>query len=282
MRLPRARLALPRGRLELCGQGLAAVPERALVELVDPLPAQPSARALDLAGQAAWFKGSPLRGHASRRHALRGLCGLALPRLREYTNLAWLAERLFRVPEPLVAGCVRQGGLPRYQFLVTRHLEQVEPLDTFLPGAPPELRALLVRELAHEVARMHALHFVHHDLFVRNVLVGPPRPAGGDQRRLLFIDAWRGGPGYLPRGAPYDLACLMLEGAALFSAAEQDLFFREYLTERAVQAQAPSRERLLRATARNRAALSARITREPTRWRGPGAPVLDWQPPTGL
>ena len=282
MKLPHTRLALPRGQLDLWGHGLGELSTGELLALVEPLPAHSDARAIELAGQPAWFKGSPLRGHASRRHALRGLCGLPLPRVREYTNLAWLGERLFRVPEPVVAGCVRHRGLPLYQFLVTRRVAEAEPLDAALSGLAPELRGLLIRELAHESARMHALHFVHHDLFVRNLLVSPPRPSGGDQRRLIFIDAWRGGPDYLPRGPAYDLACLMLEGAALFTPLEQTLLLREYLAESAAQGRTPNRPRLLAAIVRERARLMARIDREPTRWRGPGAPVTDWRPPREL
>jgi len=279
LKLTRTRLALRPGYLDCFGHELEQRSGAALVALAEGEPDRSLAKAIELDGQPAWFKGGPLRGRTSVRYGLRRLVGLPLPRMREYRNFLWLGERLFRVPEPLVCGALRRFGLPVYQFLVTRRIADAEPLDSALPRFQPEQRGPLVSELAREVARMHALHFVHHDLFVRNMLVTPPPPPGGDDRRLVFIDAWRGGPGYLPRGADYDLACLLLEGAALLTPFEQSLFFREYLAERAVHGAAPDRERLFRAILRRRAALLARIDREPTRWRGPGAPVRDWRPP---
>ena len=280
-RLARTTLALRPGRLECFGPDLGLRSETAQLILAEDLGGRSVSRPIALGGENAWLKAGPLRGRASKRHMLRGLVGLRLPRLCEHANLDWLAERLFRVPVPLACGFVRRHGLPIYQFLVTRRLERVTPLDELLPKAKPELRGALVSELAREAARMHALHFVHHDLYVRNLLVTPEVPTAGDQRRLVFLDAWRGGPGYLPRGPDYDLACLMVEGAALFTPFEQGLFFREYLAERAVQGRAPDRARLLAAVGRGRAALMARIAREPGRWRGPGAPIHDWQPPAG-
>ena len=279
MKLPRLCVLLDTGRLECRGSDLDEHAARELAELLQAGPGQSTARAVEFRGERAWLKHSPLRGRARLRHALRGLVGMPLPRVREHRNLAWLGERLFHVPTPLASGCLRGPDRSLTQFLVTRRLEEVVPLDQVLPDAPPQLRTALVRELAHEVARMHALHFIHHDLFVRNVLVGPASPAHRDQRRLVFIDAWRGGPDYLPRGADYDLACLMLEGAALFTPSEQALFFQEYLAESAAQGRTPNRPRLLGAIVRERARLMSRIDREPTRWRGPGAPVTDWQPP---
>jgi hypothetical protein len=48
---------------------------------------------------------------------------------------------------------------------------------------------------------------------------------------FYLIDCWKGGPGYRWRGPVYDLACLFLDGAELFTETEQKIFFDIYLNE---------------------------------------------------
>lgn len=60
------------------------------------------------------------------------------------------------------------------------------------------MQSELCRELGREVGRMHALHFLHGDLYPRNALVTPrledtTPPRATPPRRLWFIDSWAGG-----------------------------------------------------------------------------------------
>jgi aminoglycoside/choline kinase family phosphotransferase len=123
---------------------------------------------------------------------------------------------------------------------------------------------------------MHALRFVHRDLYLRNVLVRPAHVGPGDPRRLAFVDAWRGGPFYPWRGPAFDLGCLMLDGAGLLDAREQRAFVRLYLAERAVQGRPAHGPALLAAAARARASQLERVRREPHRWRRAEPPVPEW------
>jgi hypothetical protein len=224
-----------------------------------------------------WIKGDHLPGKARVRHSLRRMLGLRAPREREFANLAWLRARLFRAPEPLAAGVLVRGGLVRYQFLCTLALGAHRTLDVALQEAAPGQRAAWLAELAREVARMHALHFVHRDLFWRNVLVSSePAPAHGDPRALNFVDCWRGGHPLPRRAADYDIACLMLEGASALSLDEQRAFFALYGAEREHQGSPVDVARLLAAADRRRAELLARIAREPGRWRAAEPPAGSW------
>jgi len=227
-----------------------------------------------------WLKGDHLPGKARVRHSLRRLFGVPAPREREYANFLWLRARLFRTPEPLAAGVLVRGGWLRYQFLCTLALGAHRPLDVALQDAAPDKRRAWLAELAREVARMHALHFVHRDLQWRNVLVTSERiPAHGDQRALTFIDCWRGGTPLPRRAADYDIACLMLEGAGALALDEQRAFFGLYGAERAHQGSPVDARRLLAAAERRRTELLARIAREPGRWRAsePPRPSWDWR-----
>ncbi|MEQ1893156.1 MAG: lipopolysaccharide kinase InaA family protein [Planctomycetota bacterium] len=205
---------------------------------------------LTLGDEDVFLKGSPLLGRAALRHALaRALLGREEPRRAEFANLRWLRAHGFRAPEPCLAGVRRGGGIARYQFLVTGWVPAPR-LDQFLAQAGPPERAAALRALGASLARLHALGFVHRDLFARNLLVEP-----GPE--LVYLDAWRGGPARGLRGPLHDLACLMLDGAQLFTAAEQRLLFGTY------RAQSPRRlaPDLLRAVARARARLLPRERR---------------------
>lgn len=248
--------------------------EPALAALLGP---PHTSRALELGGRAAWIKASRLSGKAAWRYGLRRTClRLAPPRVRELENLDWLAERLFRAPQPLAAGYVVRGARMGFQFLLMGRMEDVRSLDSALDVAEPRERAELLDELAREVARLHALRFVHHDLYMRNVLVRPPHVGPGDPRRLCFVDAWRGGPFYPWRGPAFDLGCLMLEGAGLLDEGEQRKFFRLYVAERAVQGRPADGPLLLEAAGRARAAQLEQVRREPHRWRRADQPAPEW------
>ncbi len=248
------------------------------VELALALREQGSVSRVErVADRECWIKGSPLRGAASLRHSLRRhLLRSAVPRLREYHNLIWLRKRLFRAAEPVCAGALHVRGAVRYQFLATTLVAPASALPAVLAQAAPEERTELVDELAGEIARLHALFFVHRDLFPRNLLVTPRSDDGADARRLVFLDAWRGGPFQRLRGPDYDLACLMLEGASLFTPFEQRRIFERYLAERARQGRPARADELLARTARAREKLLDAVEREPGRWRLPDPPDRAW------
>ncbi len=186
-----------------------------------------------LAGEDAVLKCSPLRGKAALRWGLKHVVfRRRLPRVNEHRNLAWLTERLFLTPVPLVAGAFVRAGIPRWQFLVTRRVADAVPFEAWLPAADARERAVVLEEIAREVARMHALHFLHHDLWPRNLMVLPP----GGLSRVVFLDAWAGGPPPQLRPLRYDLACFTRGCAGRLEGAEIAGWLEHYQAERAALA----------------------------------------------
>ena len=248
---------------------------RSAAELALSAAAGPRAvgRPVQLDGMDAWLKASPLRGSAGLRYTLRRtLLRLDAPREREYANLEWLRREGFQAPRPLAVGTLARRGRIVWQFLLLKRLEHAQPLVDCLPGAAQAERAELLAELAREVARLHALRFIHHDLHLRNVLVGAAPPAS-DARRLWFVDAWRGGPRYALRGPAYDLACLMLHGEGLISALERERWIELYLEQRSAHGRPADRARLLRGARAQHARLVRQLARAPGRWREPRPPT---------
>jgi hypothetical protein len=182
----------------------------------------------ELAGECAVLKASPLRGKSALRWGLKRMLGARLPRVNEYDNLSWLTERLFATPLPLAAGGIVRGAIPRWQFLITRFVPEGVPLhDWFANGPTSEERAEVLDEIAREVARMHALRFVHRDLWTRNLLVVPR----GGLSRVLFLDAWAGGPGLGWRGRRHDLECFASDMQRSWSADEAASWRARYEAE---------------------------------------------------
>jgi len=226
----------------------------------------------EFVGQDVYLKAGPLAGSARLRHGLAWhLLRRRWPRVREYENLSWLIERHFQTVLPLAAGVLLRRGLPHFQFLATARIPGARDLEAVLPECSAELRAGLWEELARELARMHALHFVHHDLYLRNLLL-LPRAA---PRRLAFLDAWAGGPELGLRGPEYDLACFFLDASEALTEQEQLSFLERYRRERILQ-QAPLRAGWLERTASLRAGLRRRLVREPQRLRGCEPPRASW------
>lgn len=212
---------------------------------------------LDLAGVQAWCKAEPFPAKAALRHALRARAlRRPLPRARELENLEWLRARCFQTPRPWVAGALWRGGVPRWQFLITERIENACSLLEVL-RSPSDERDACLRELAREVARLHSLRFVHRDLFARNFLVLPSTFA----RRLVFLDAWRGGARLQLRGVPYDLACLRLDLDAHLEPDAVAGWFEVYARERATQGRPIDREKLLSLVARESRSLRRRYRR---------------------
>jgi hypothetical protein len=227
------------------------------------------AELFEAAGESAWIKGDHLPGKARWRHTLAGVLGRASPREREFERLKWLRARLFRAPKPLAAGSLRAGGVLRYQFLVLAPLPAHETLAHAWSNASSAERAELVDELSREIARLHALHFVHRNLFFRNLLVDrSPRKLEGDPRRLVFIDPWRGGEALPRRGVSYDLGALMVDAAEHWDFDAQRRFFAGYFEQRALQGLPAHAATLLPSVAMHHRALARRAKR---------SAVWDWR-----
>ena len=234
----------------------------------------------ELAGRRAHFKMGPLATWPSVRHAARQMWpGLDIPCLQEFENLSWLRRNGFHAPLPLAAGCYRNGmGLPTYQFLYTERVEEAPTLRELCEGGDDPRRKPALVELGLELARLHQLGFVHRDLFPRNLLVAGDAPVP----RIFFLDTRRGGP--LPglRGPAYDLACLFLFGAELFSDEEARAFFESYFTERARLGAKLRRDRILHATERQRERLRRGFLKRRRPGNPLGEPAEEWTPPDGL
>ncbi len=244
------------------------------------------AQPVDFCGRAAWIKASPLIGLSAWRHGLAAVFGTAPPREREWGNALWLDARLFQVPVGIAAGALRDGARLCYQFLISERLPVLPDFERALAESSPETRAALVRELAQELARMHALGFVHGDLYPRNLLVRPPSAEPGDPRRLVFVDAWRRaaprGTGWLALGRgesrwfARDLGSYLSCGAVLHPLEEQRLLVAAYCHERRHQGRPVQARKLLALTQRAFDKEMARLAREPSRWRSSAEPPRHW------
>lgn len=263
--MARLELATPRGRLVAVGAD-----ERELARVAEIVRGQDLARPfgafVEVGAVRAYLKHSRLFGKARLRWGAKRALGIALPRLAELANLEWLRGRLFQAPRPIAAGYFVRGGLPCSQFLATEEVGGATTLARWLAferdagarGEGPAAARAVLDELAREVARMHALRFVHRDLFPRNVLVGP-RDAPS---RVHFLDCWAGGAGPGLRGGAYDLACLFARGDERLDDADRERLAAVYLEERAALGRPVERGRFLARVERDRAALEARVARE--------------------
>ncbi len=238
------------------------------------------------AGSQAWLKGAPLRGRAAWRHGWLRRLGVAAPREREFANARWLRARLFRAPEPIAAAVLCTGLGIDYQFLLMQRLEGQLTFEAALEAADTPQRLAWTRELAFELARMHALGFAHGDLYPRNVLVRREIPSSGDPRALTFVDAWRRNAATRAawlaarrgesRWFARDLACWLSYAVALQPEHEWGLWWRCYGAERAAQGRAVRALDLVAAIQRAYAGELARIDGDKGRWRSSRAPVRDW------
>jgi hypothetical protein len=248
----------------LKGEALAAFARQAAAAALDQRVLAHLAQCGD---ETLWLKGDHLPGKARWRHTFGGLFGRATPREREHRQLDWLRARLFRAPRPRASASIRSRGVLRYHVLALDPLGAHEALGDAWPRASEAERCAWIDELAHESARLHSLHFVHRNLFLRNLLVDRERqPDSGDPRRLIFIDPWRGGAPLPLRGCSYDLACLMFDAAGLWSSAHQRRFFACYAEERARQAQPVELRDLLARADERRRALARRSRGPQSEW----------------
>lgn len=229
-------------------------------------------------GARAWgglrvrYKFSPLAGRARARHALRRwLLARPAPRLAEFENLAWLRAQGFAAPRPLLAGALVSHGAASFQFLYTEEIPGARTLREACAERGSREREELARALGREVARLHALGFVHRDLYPRNVLLQP------GETRPWFVDAWRAGARRGLRGPSWDLGALALFAPVLLERHEERSLFEAYFDERARHGSI-DRAALLRRTARDRRRHLARLRGRPS----PEAPLVappTWSPP---
>lgn len=189
-----------------------------------------SGERFEIDGERFVLKREVMGSSGTRRHGLRRvLFRIHPPRIVELRFLDWLGERLFHVPQPVAAVALWRGWRPVRQMLVTLELEGAKPLGEAWGAASEGERAAWARELGAELGRMHALRFLHADLYPRNVLVTRPTPPErspvpstalgsepGYGRSLAWIDAWAGGPTAWRRGR---FATLERDLGAFFSVA---------------------------------------------------------------
>ncbi|MEM9382616.1 MAG: lipopolysaccharide kinase InaA family protein [Planctomycetota bacterium] len=235
------------------------------------------------------LKAGPLARSGARRHGLRRLAlGAPAPAEAEFHNLRWLQQRLFRVPRPVAAVTVLVGGLPTRQLLATEAVHGAENAAHAWRVADGRTTAAWSRELGRELGRMHALRFLHGDLYPRNVLVGAPAADGspGHGRSLVWLDAWSGGPTAWRRGSlrrvEQDLGAWFSSAADWMSAEEQSTVLEEYVAARAANRRpGPEVRRLVARIQRARRVELARLERDRGRLRGEPFPVAGWDPPAG-
>lgn len=265
---PDRELELPTGRLILRGAHGA---DEALAELVQTEERSflgPFTIRGPVRDSVVFAKASALSPRSGRRHKWRKrLLRAEFPRVQEYENLRWLNARLFQAPHAYSAGVLWRDGLPRYQAILMERMEGVASFEEAWAEADGAERNRLLTELGAEVGRMHALRFVHRDLFPRNLLVAAPEA----HRRLIFLDGWRAAPGLSLRGPGYDLACLFLEGAESWDEDQQATLWNAYLESREEQGR-PAGSGLLVSAQRAREGLLRRLRREPARLRGGAMP----------
>lgn len=100
---------------------------------------------------------------------------------REWQTLVKLHERGLPCPEPLVV-----GEIANLAFLVVRGFADSCDLPTYLAFRPaPEERHMVLRNLGHAIADLHAAGFTHPDLYAKHVFVHRPT------LRISFVDYQR-------------------------------------------------------------------------------------------
>src|SRR5262249_38417229 len=112
---------------------------------------------------------------------------------RESAGARLLAARQVPTITPLALGEQHRGLAPGESFLITRTLENTQPVDKFIakewPHLPPlrqtRIRQRLAVALGQLLARMHNAGIFHCDLHPGNLLI---HLDDGDQPRLYLID----------------------------------------------------------------------------------------------
>jgi tRNA A-37 threonylcarbamoyl transferase component Bud32 len=136
----------------------------------------------------------------------------------EYRRALAVAGRQVPTVSPLALGEQHGGHRPGDSFLITRCLENTEPLNLFIektfPTFSPARQALIRRRLARKlgklIARLHDAGIVHHDLHAANLLIsltpedqphlhvidlhavglGPPLDWRASRANLILLNRW--------------------------------------------------------------------------------------------
>lgn len=155
------------------------------------------------------------------RHSLMGW-GLTSRSVREARALDVAAGAGIPCPEWIALGESATGGA----FLLVREVSRAAPLPEWLRQHPDRAeRVRLAGELGSVVARLHASHIGHGELFAKHVLVDPD----GKVRALLDWQQARRRPFLTPRRRLRDLATLDATlPESLVSDPERGLFLRAY------------------------------------------------------
>jgi tRNA A-37 threonylcarbamoyl transferase component Bud32 len=129
---------------------------------------------------------------ADVRAWLRELVRPAKARM-EYDRALQISARDVATVRPLAVGEGSRAGGPSESYLITRGLDDSQPLSTFIEKTLPAMSALrrpgirqaLAKALGEFVAKLHAAGIVHRDLHAANLLVCLD---GEDQPALHLVD----------------------------------------------------------------------------------------------
>lgn len=190
---------------------------------------------------------------------------------REFMNLGRLRKWGLDAPGAVAYGEERRAGCVVRSFLISEGVCDPMPLDRFIrdwlsaqsPAQQRAFRRELIAKLAAYTKRMHDHHFVHHDLFWRNIIL-----SGGKLKQFNLIDAHKGRVWPVwseQRSRAKDLAALDSAAPHFFRRTERLAFLLAYLGRRKLTPQdkdlvrlflkiaAPMRERQLRRVLESRA-----------------------------
>lgn len=251
-----------------------------------------SGRRARIAEREVVVKAGPI-GRPLRTAARSWVSGMRTPAELEFKHLSWLRRRLFRCVEPVAALSVRRVGRPVAQLFASAVVPGARPFEAACREGNPDERCAWLRELGGELARMHALSFVHADLYARNILVArnadvvSPTDTSGYGRSLVFLDAWAGGVSpwarLRPMGVERDLGTFLTEALEWLGDGEVEVLLRSYAAGRSAQGRpVDTRGRWLRKIAGARRREVQRLARRPARLRGKPLPSLEWLPPEGI
>ena len=227
-------------------------------------------------------------GRSLRLGLRRWLLGTPAPCEAESAHLTWMRKRLFRAAEPLGSVTIHRLGFPCRELLVTRRVEGAQPFHAAVVAAPPPRRARLFAELGREVGRMHALRFLHAELYPRNVLVTEPcdQPGPGFGRSLIWRGTGEGGPTAWRRGnlgrVEDDLGAWFSRAADWMRREDADALLLAYAASRLDNGRpVESLPGLVRSIQRSRRRELARLERSPGGLGQAAFPVAGWDPDVG-
>jgi tRNA A-37 threonylcarbamoyl transferase component Bud32 len=135
---------------------------------------------------------------------------------REYENLARLRAWGFDAPVPVAYGEERRAGCLVRSCLISEAIPDARGLHVLIREGHRD-----VAKLADYIRRLHEHHFIHCDLFWRNILV-----PGNALDRFYLIDAHKGG--YRRGSVAQDLAALDAAAPWFFRRTERLRFFLRY------------------------------------------------------